>query len=218
MALIEIAHNIQIAQSYIMKITTESQLRELYGFPSGRAAKKSLLKLEQHAKNFISKSPFVVMATVSGNGLMDNSPRGGKPGFVHVLDDSHVVIPDSKGNNRLDSLVNIVENGCVGLFFLLPGIDETLRINGTAEIRCDQALLDRFKDEKNLPKTCLVIRVEEVFLHCAKALMRSKLWLKESQVGRVDFPTMGQMLKDQLNGPEAVESHQDMVKRYLKDL
>jgi|GEM_PF-3818058 len=150
-----------------MKVTSEARLRKLYGFPSGREAKKSLLSLDPHAKNFIGKSPFLVMATVSQTGKMDNSPRGGKPGFVQVLDDNHILIPDSKGNNRLDSLVNIVENGRVGLFFMLPGIDETLRINGSAEIRTDIELLDRFADEQNPPKTCLVIEVEEMFLHCA---------------------------------------------------
>ena len=201
-----------------MEITSESQLRELYGFASGRASKKSLLSLEEHAKNFIAKSPFVVLATISTTGKMDNSPRGGKPGFVQVLDDNHIVIPDSKGNNRLDSLVNIIENGRVGLFFMLPGIDETLRINGSAEIRTDRELLDRFTDEQNPPKTCVVIEVEEMFLHCAKALMRSKLWSKDIQLARENFPTMGRMLKDQLQGPEDVESHTDMVERYQKDL
>lgn len=201
-----------------MKINSETQLRELYGFPSGRAAKKSLLALDVHAKKFISKSPFLVLATHNANGKMDNSPRGGKPGFVKVLDDTHILIPDSKGNNRLDSLVNIVENERVGLFFMLPGIDETLRINGSAEIRTDSIYLDRFSDERNLPKTCLVVTVEEMFLHCAKALMRSKLWSKEIQLSREEFPTMGRMLKDQLKGPEEVESHEDMVRRYQKDL
>lgn len=201
-----------------MKVTSEARLRKLYGFPSGREAKKSLLSLDPHAKNFIGKSPFLVMATVSQTGKMDNSPRGGKPGFVQVLDDNHILIPDSKGNNRLDSLVNIVENGRVGLFFMLPGIDETLRINGSAEIRTDIELLDRFADEQNPPKTCLVIEVEEMFLHCAKALMRSKLWSVETQLAREEFPTMGRMLKDQLQGPEEVESHKVMVQRYQKDL
>ena len=201
-----------------MKVISESQLRELYGFPSGRAAKKSLLSLDPHAKNFIAKSPFIVMATINAKGKMDNSPRGGKPGFVQVLDDNHIIIPDSKGNNRLDSLVNIVENGRVGLFFLLPGVDETLRINGSAEIRTDQPLLDKYSDEQNLPKSILVIEVEEMFLHCAKALMRSKLWSPDAKIARDEFPTMGRMLKDQLHGPEDVESHADMVERYRKDL
>ena len=201
-----------------MKINTESQLRELYGYPSGRAASKSLFSLDPHAKNFISKSPFLVLATISSDGKMDNSPRGGKPGFVQVLDDNHILIPDSKGNNRLDSLVNIVENNSVGLFFMLPGIDETLRINGTAELRTDKVLLDRFSDEQNPPKTCMVVKIEEMFLHCAKALMRSRLWSNDSKIPRDEFPTMGRMLKDQLKGPEDVESHADMVKRYQKDL
>lgn len=201
-----------------MKITTEDQLRELYGFPSGRASIKCLSSLDVHAKNFISKSPFLMMATVSTSGKMDNSPRGGKPGFVKILDDNHILIPDAKGNNRLDSLVNIVENGRIGLLFILPGIDETLRINGIAEVKTDFNLLEMFSNEQNLPKTCLVVQVEEMFLHCAKALMRSKLWSLETQIKRQDFPSMGRMLKDQLQGDEEVESHDDMVIRYQKDL
>lgn len=101
---------------------------------------------------------------------------------------------------------------------MLPGIDETLRINGSAEIRTDKKLLDRFNAEQNITKTCLLIEVEEIFIHCAKALMRSKMWSQDIQLGRKDFPTMGRMLKDQLQGPEEIESHEDMVKRYQKDL
>lgn len=199
-----------------MRITNEDQLRELYGFPSGRAKHKTLTKLDKHAISFIEKSPFMMLGTTNKAGQMDASPRGGKPGFIEVLNESELIIPDAKGNNRIDSLVNIVEHGRVASLFLLPGVDETLRINGSAYITIDPTLISRFADERI--KSCIIIEIEEVFLHCAKALMRSKLWDIEAQIKRSDFPTMGQMLKDQLNSQEDPESLADMVKRYQKDL
>lgn len=201
-----------------MHIQNENQLRELYGFPKGRAEKKVLTALDPHAINFISKSPFLVMSSVNKLGHVDASPRGGVAGFVKVTDDLQVIIPDAKGNNRLDSLVNIIETSRVGLLFFLPGIDETLRINGSAILSTDIELISLFTGEKNIPKSCIVISVEESFLHCAKALMRSKLWKSETQLKRKDFPSMGQMLKDQIGGSDRVESHEEMVKRYQKDL
>ena len=201
-----------------MRIKDQNQLRELYGNPTGRAKDKVLSNLDSHAIHFISKSPFLILATHNMNNQMDASPRGGVVGFVQVTDDLKIVIPDAKGNKRLDSLINIVETGRVGILFLLPGIDETLRINGTAHIDTDPLLLNRFSNEKNLPKSCIVVKVEEMFLHCAKALMRSKLWSQDIQIERSEFPTMGQMLKDQLGTDGAPESYQDMVKRYMPDL
>ncbi len=201
-----------------MKIKNQEQLRELYGHAKGRAQSKLLPALEQHSKNFITKSPFLMIATIDASGSVDNSPRGGVPGFVQILDDHSIAIPDAKGNNRIDSLVNIVETGNVGLLFLIPGIDETLRINGKAHISTEVDYMNLFVKESKPPKTCIVVEIEEVFLHCAKALMRSKLWLEETKIARADFPTMGRMLKDQLGGTEPLESQEDMVKRYQADL
>ena len=201
-----------------MKITAVEQLLELYGLPSGRAKNKSLTSLEKHAINFINTSPFLILSTYDKNGKMDASPRGGHPGFVKVVNDQEIVIPDVKGNNRIDSLINIVETGRIGMLFLIPGVDETLRLNGKTYITTDADYLDRFASESIRPKSCIVIKVEEVFLHCAKALMRSKLWLEDYRINRKDFPTMGQMLKDQLGSQEPAEAHGDMVKRYQKDL
>jgi len=201
-----------------MKITTKQQLRELYDQPSGRAKNKVLHSLEEHAINFINKSPFLVMSTIAKNGAMDASPRGGVPGFVNVLDNKTLIIPDSKGNNRLDSLSNIIETGTVGLLFLIPGVDETLRINGKAYISTDKKYLVAFNNEKNIPKACVIITIDELFLHCAKALMRSKLWRIESQIKRSELPTMGQMLKDQLGEMKPAETQEQMVQRYTKDL
>ncbi|GAA4945982.1 pyridoxamine 5'-phosphate oxidase family protein [Algibacter agarivorans] len=201
-----------------MQIENESQLRELYGYATGRAKDKLLYSLEPHAINFINHAPFLVLSTSSKEGKQDASPRGGHPGFVKVMNEKEIVIPDAKGNNRVDSISNIVETGTIGLLFLIPGIDETLRVNGTAYLSTDKAYLNLFTAEQNPPKACIVIRVEELFLHCAKAFMRSKLWDKNTQINRDDFPTIGQMLKDQLGSKETPESRDAMMKRYKKDL
>ncbi|MFD1162068.1 pyridoxamine 5'-phosphate oxidase family protein [Hwangdonia seohaensis] len=201
-----------------MKITTEKQLRELYGFPSGRAKDKVFSTLDKHAINFIKKSPFVVLSSSNKDGKHDASPRGGFPGFVHVNSDTELIIPDAKGNNRMDSLSNIIETGKVGLLFLIPGVDETLRINGNAYLSTDTNHIDLFASEQHPPKSCIIISVEEMFLHCAKAFMRSKLWDTSTQINRDALPTMGQMLKDQLGSKEAPETREAMVKRYKKDL
>lgn len=201
-----------------MKIETLEQLRELYGYPSGRAKDKEFNCLDKHAKRFIEKSPFVVISTSNNQGQLDASPRGGSSGFIKVINQNEIVIPDAKGNNRVDSISNIVETGIIGMIFLIPGVDETLRVNGNAYLSTDSNYLELFGSEKNPPKACIVITVKEMFLHCAKALMRSKLWHEDSKINRVELPTMGEMLKDQLHTIEPAESQQDMVKRYLKDL
>jgi len=194
------------------------ELRTLYGTPSGRAAIKVLTALEQHSRNFIEQSPFLILSSCNSQGHMDTSPRGGANGFVKILDDSHILIPDAKGNNRIDSLINIAETGRVGILFLLPGIDETLRLNGTASITNDAKYFEMFPNEPRPPQTCILIKIEELFLHCAKALMRSKLWTPENYITRSAFPTMGKMLKDQLGGDKPLETQEEMVKRYEQDL
>ncbi|WP_341216986.1 pyridoxamine 5'-phosphate oxidase family protein [uncultured Wocania sp.] len=201
-----------------MKITTETQLRTLYGYPSGRAKNKVFSRLDKHAINFIEKSPFLILSSSNKEGKHDASPRGGASGFVKVISDSEIIIPDAKGNNRMDSLSNIIETGNLGLLFLIPGVDETLRINGSAYLSIDKNHINLFTSEQNLPKSCIVITVEEVFLHCAKALMRSKLWDESSKINRDELPTMGQMLKDQLGSKETPETREAMVERYQKDL
>lgn len=200
-----------------MILKNESQLRELYGFPKGRASKKVLTTLEKHSKNFISKSPFVVLSTCDNNLKMDASPRGGDPGFVKISN-NQLLLPDFKGNNRIDSLVNISETQHIGLLFMIPGIDETLRINGKAELTTDPKILKLFANSSKTPISCIVVSIEEIFLHCAKAFMRSKLWDINAQIGPSEFPTMGAMLKEQLNSSEPAESRAAMIERYQKDL
>jgi PPOX class probable FMN-dependent enzyme len=201
-----------------MRIENEAQLREIYGEPKGRASKKILAALDKHARNFISKSPFLVISTIDDKGKMDASPRGGQPGFVKVINDHEIVIPDFKGNNLVDSLINISKTGRVGLLFMIPGIDETLRVNGGAMITNDDEALDLCTENGKRPITCLKVDIEEVFLHCAKAFMRSRLWDPEAQINPEDFPSMGQMLKDHLKSTEEPESREDMIRRYMKDL
>lgn len=201
-----------------MKIKNTSQLRELYGLSSGRARDKVFSTLDKHAINFISKSPFIVLSTCDKNGKMDASPRGGKPGFVSVINNQEIIIPDAKGNNRVDNLINIVDTGRIGMLFLIPGVDETLRLNGKAYLTTDLEYLSLFESERIPVKSCIVITVEEVFLHCAKALMRSKLWLEDYKIERSFFPTMGKMLNDQLDSKEPLETQEEMIRRYKEDL
>lgn len=201
-----------------MHIESEEQLRKIYGYPKGRAKDKQLSALEFHATNFIEHSPFVVISTHAKSGLVDCSPRGGSPGFVKALSESCVIIPDGKGNNRLDSLVNIIETDDIGCLFLIPGVDETLRVNGNARISASAEHLDLFSNDRNPPKTCIVITIKEVFLHCAKALMRSELWSQKSVISRSQFPTMGTMINDQLLVSDPPETQEDMVARYKHDL
>ena len=201
-----------------MYVESEEKLREIYGYPTGRAKDKQLPCLERHSSNFIRHSPFVAISTYAKSGLVDCSPRGGNPGFVKILNETCIILPDGKGNNRLDSLVNIIETGELGCLFLIPGIDETLRINGSARISASADHLDLFSGEKNPPKPCVEITIKEVFLHCAKALMRSELWSTKSKLDRSDFPTMGVMINDQLSIDGVPEAQEDMVARYQQDL
>ena len=201
-----------------MIIESKTQLRQLYSQPKPRAMAKQLDQLDQHAKNFIAHSPFVVLATLNSQGRMDASPRGGSPGFVKVLNNNRILLPDASGNNRLDSLENILEQNQVGLIFMIPGVDETLRLNGSCSIRVEDPLQKYFKDEKKAPIALLDIHVEEVFLHCAKAFMRSRLWSPAARIERSVLPTMGQMIKDQINAPEPAESQESMLERYRQDI
>ena len=198
-------------------IGTSEQLRTLYKAPSERAQRKQLAVLDGHCRRFIALSPFVVLASSGPDGA-DATPRGGPPGFVHVPDARTLLLPDWPGNNRLDALENIVQNPAVGLLFLIPGVDETLRVNGSAQIRTDAALREPFGTDGRLPTTVLVVSVQEAFLHCAKALMRSNLWAEDAKSGRGALPTLGEMLNDQLGLTEQVEPQEVMMGRYRDEL
>ena len=184
-------------------ITTRDALRSIYKPPGKGAVKKVLSHLDPHSIAFIARSPFCVLSTSDHAGRLDASPKGGDPGFLKVRDASTVLLPDWPGNNRLDSLENILDTPHVGLMLLIPGMDETLRLNGTAVISTDPALRAELAIAGKLPITVLVITVEEAYIHCARALWRSDLWNADKHINRADFPSMGQILADQVAGYDA---------------
>ncbi len=190
------------------RIIDAAELRALYGQPNVRAANKVLPRLDEHCRAFIGLSPFCVLGTAAADGSADCSPKGDAPGFVQVLDDETLLIPDRLGNNRVDSMSNIVENPNVSLIFLVPGMNETLRVNGKATITTDDSLLEPLSVDDKQPRTGLVVKVDEAFLHCAKALMRSKLWDPERHIDRKSFPSLGRILADQtgVQSPEVAEA------------
>jgi PPOX class probable FMN-dependent enzyme len=192
------------------------ELREIYGPVLERARIKILPRLDKHCRHFISLSPFLCLGTASADGA-DVTPRGDRPGFVHVLDDFTIAIPDWRGNNRLDSLLNIVSNPQVGMVFLIPGVDETLRVNGKAEISTEPDLLARWKVNGTHPKSAIVVNVEEAFMHCGKALIRSRLWHEDAKIDRRELPTYGQMLKDQIDICDSAEEIQESVVAAYRD-
>jgi PPOX class probable FMN-dependent enzyme len=201
-----------------MNITSVDALRALYATPGERAVKKQLSSLDRHCRRFIELSPFLVLATAGATGTMDASPRGGVPGFIKVQDERTLLVPDAPGNNRLDSLENILATGRVGLLFLVPGIDETLRVNGSAVLSQAADDLALCTDDRRVPKVVVRVTVQEAYLHCAKALMRSRLWSPESHVERSLLPTLGQMIHDQTGIQVPAETQEEMVKRYGPDL
>ncbi|MDD9877252.1 MAG: pyridoxamine 5'-phosphate oxidase family protein [Magnetovibrio sp.] len=196
------------------KISSTEELRRIYDQPKGRPLAKQIDRLEAHCRRFIELSPFLIMATSSADGFGDASPKGEAPGFVQVMDDRTLAIPDRPGNNRLDSMTNLLDNPKIGLIFLIPGVNETLRINGTAEIRDDDDLLRRFEVNGKLPKTVIVVTAREVYLHCAKALMRSRLWDADAQAPERPIPTMSEMIRDQTDLDIPLETEEDMRERY----
>jgi hypothetical protein len=200
------------------KIETRAALRALYKPAHGRSVAKEIHRLDHHCRQFIALSPFVLLATGGVDGSMDVSPRGDQPGFVTVEDDTTLLLPDRPGNNRLDSLENILERPGVGLLFLIPGVDETLRVNGRAEIHAEADLCARFAVAGKRPASVLKIAVESAYLHCAKSLMRSALWSQDAQIARSALPIMGEMLKDHAGLEAPPETQEDMLRRYASVL
>ena len=201
-----------------MTIDTLAALRQLYAVPQDRAVKKEIAALDAHCRQFIALSPFVVLATADAQQQMDASPRGGQPGFVKATAEGELLIPDSPGNNRLDSLENILATGQAGLLFLIPGFDETLRVNGSAVLSVAPADIALCTDERRAPKLVIKLTVQAAYLHCAKAFMRSRLWSPSAQVARTSLPTIGQMIGDQTGMVGVAETQAEMEKRYAPDL
>lgn len=179
-------------------IETREELREIYREPSESAVRKELRQLEEHSRRFLSKSPFLLIGSQDGAGNADVTPRGDKPGFVVPLDDQTIAIPDRPGNNRLDTWENVIGNPSVGLIFLIPGMNETLRINGEARLTADADLRERFAVDGRPALAVLVVKIRAIYMHCAKAFMRSQLWQPEAWPDRSEMPTLGQIVRDQL--------------------
>lgn len=201
-----------------MSIQSKEQLRSLYPPPLERAIRKELSHIDQHMVRFISLSPFLVIASGNADHQMDASPRGGTPGFVKVPDEQTLLIPDALGNNRLDTLENLLATRQVGLLFFVPGIDEMVRINGRATLETDASLLNLFDGLQNKTRLVIKVSVDAAYMHCAKAAMRSTLWTPEHHQHRSVLPSMGQLIKEhaRLDGP--AETQDDMLQRYEKEL
>lgn len=177
-------------------IGSEQELRALHAPPSDLVKKKCVARLDKHCRDFIALSPFLVLGTANAKGQADVSPRGDPPGFVKVLDDTTLLIPDRPGNNLLDSLSNIVANPEVGLLFVIPGFDETLRVNGRAEVLREPALLAPLAVEGKPAKVAIRVHVREVYLHCAKSFRRARLWDPAARVPRATLPSLARMVMD----------------------
>lgn len=200
------------------KITSLDELREKFPPVIKRSVTKEISTLDRHCRNYLELSPFMVIGTQNRDGLGDVSPRGDMPGFVQVLDDKTIAIPDRPGNNRLDTLANILENPNVGLVFLVPGVNEVMRINGKAEIRDDEDLLARFEVNDKLPRIVIVVHIETAYMHCAKALMRSKLWDPQMRIERNQLPSMSEWMMAHNTMEVELETTEAMEARYKNQL
>ncbi len=198
-------------------VETEESLRSLYGETHALAVKKCLPALDNYCREYISRSPFICLSTQHANGTADVSPRGDPAGFVHILDSTTIVIPDRPGNNRLDSLSNIISNPSVGLLFLVPGFDDTLRINGRAFLTRDPELLQSMAVRNREPTLAIVVEIREVFLHCAKAFRRAKLWQPESLQDRRQLPSLATIVTEQISGEAVTKSEATRLGNELED-
>ena len=192
----------------------EAAARTLFGEPSELVQSKLLDRLDPHCRAFIERSPFLVVATYGAAGAADVSPRGDPSGSVRVLDERTLAIAERPGNKLIDTVTNIAQTGRIGLLFLVPGVNETLRVNGRAFVTDDEALLASLAVAGKVPQAAVVVEVEQAFLHCAKALIRSKLWDPDARIERAELPTLGEMIHDQL----ALEQSAAELDEYIEDL
>lgn len=201
-------------------VADEQALRGMFKAPSRLASMKELDHLDQHCRRFIELSPFLCLATSSADGNADNSPRGDAPGFVEIADEKTLIIPDRPGNNRIDSLRNIVHNPHVGLLFFIPGFTETLRLNGRAKLITTPEILARHAVDGRIPGLAVLVRVDQVFLQCSKALIRSKLWEEKAKVDRRSMPTLGQIIADVVDrkaSAETVKGYDEIIDQNIRD-
>ncbi len=199
-------------------VAAADELRDIYGQPSEIAVRKELTALDGHCRDFLALSPFMVLGSSNAAGRADVSPKGDAPGFVLVLDDTHLLIPDRPGNNRLDTMHNILENPEVAAIFFVPGVGETLRVNGTARIVCDEEVTARFEVNGKAPKTAILIEVREAMMHCAKALVRSRLWDGDYLVDRSALAPSARIYADHTGGGDAaVDKIKENIERSARD-
>lgn len=184
-----------VATRFNEVITSEEQLRDIFGWPAERSVNKQLESLDKHCYSIIERSPFLLLGSSDGT-RCDVSPKGDAPGFVKILDDTTIAIPDLPGNNRLDTLNNLMANPRVGLLFMVPGMNETLRINGRVTLTRDADLLQSMEVGGKLPKLAIVVDIEEVFSHCPKAFVRSSLWKSETWSDRSEIASFAEILRD----------------------
>ena len=192
------AQDIALKPDYLLR--DEADLLALFPATHGLALQKCLSRLDPHAMDFVARAPFLCIGTQSPTGMADVSPRGDPRGFVKVLDDTTLLIPDRPGNNRLDTIRNILANPAVGLLFMVPGFDDTLRVNGRARVTRDPELLALMAVQDRLPRVGIVVSVDEVFLHCAKAFRRSGLWDPAQLQDRREMPSLVKIILDQTTG------------------
>jgi uncharacterized protein len=191
------------------KIETEEELRSMLGESSELVKRKVISHLDEHCQDFISRSPFLVISTSDERGHTDVSPRGDQPGFALILDDKHLVIPERPGNKRMDTMRNILANPKAGLLFLIPGLGETLRVNGSATLVKDDALLERMAVNGKKPLIGIAIEVEECFIHCAKAMKRSGLWEPDTWSEKETLPNAAKILLAHSKLPNKTEKELD---------
>lgn len=197
---------------------TLDDLNRIYGQPKPTTKAKSLDHVEKYGRQFIALSPCSARSAAAADGSLDVSPRGGAAGFVHVEDDRTLLLPDRPGNNRLDTLRNLVGgDGRIGMMFMIPGFDDIYRVNGRASLTDDPSLLARFVEFGKPPRCIVKVRVEEAFLHCPKALIRARLWEADAQVDRAVMPGLSDMIADQL-GFAPTESAADALARWKQQL
>ncbi|WP_433498403.1 pyridoxamine 5'-phosphate oxidase family protein [Sphaerimonospora sp. CA-214678] len=185
--------------SEVRTVTTEAELREIVKEPSQAIWDKDIARIDEHARLIIAHSPFVLLATSNPDGTCDVSPRGDPAGSVLVLDDHRLVLADRPGNHRLDSLRNILHNPRVGMLFIVPGMNETLRVNGRATLVSDAPFFDDLEVKGRRPRLAVLVDVEELYMHCAKAFLRSALWRPETWPDRRTLPTLGRIAKDHMD-------------------
>ncbi len=197
-------------------IATEGELRELIGLPTDVVHSKISDSVNELTRQFIERSPFMLLATSSSDGTCDVSPRGDPAGFVHIVDERTLLVPERPGNKLADSLRNILANPNVGLLFLIPGVGDTLRVNGRATLTTDATLLEALAVEGKAPKLALLIEVDEVFTHCSKAFIRSDLWNPEQHIERDELPSQGAILRSLNPDIDAKQYDVERAERYAR--